>query len=50
MANFLGPLAFSALIAAQFLAVVAAYQYRAGLPTSPDLNPLAAATPIHRAA
>jgi hypothetical protein len=49
MATFLAPLAFSGLIAAQFLAVVVAFQYRAGLPTSPDINPLAI-TLIHRGA
>jgi len=49
MANFLAPLAFSGLIAAQFLAVVAAFQYRKGFPTSPDYDPLAV-TLIHRAA
>ena len=49
MATFLAPLAFSSLIAAQFLAVVVAFQYRKGLPASPDINPLAM-TLIHRAA
>jgi hypothetical protein len=49
MAAFLAPLAFSGLIAAQFLAVVAAFQYRNGLPASPDMPPLAI-TLIHRAA
>lgn len=32
MANFLALLAFSGLIAAQFLAVVFAHRYRSGLP------------------
>ena len=41
MANFLAPLAFSGLIAAQFLAVVVAFQYRNGFPASPDFRPLA---------
>jgi hypothetical protein len=49
MASFLAPLAFSGLIAAQFLAVVVAFQYRNGLPASPDFHPLAV-TPIHRVA
>jgi hypothetical protein len=49
MATFLPLLAFSGLIAAQFLAVVVAFQYRKGLPASPDINPLAM-TLIHRAA
>ena len=49
MAIFLSPLAFSGLIAAQFLAVVVAFQYRNGFPTSPDLNPLTD-TLIQRAA
>jgi hypothetical protein len=39
MANFLALLAFSGLIAAQFLAMVVAYQYRKGSPAprEPDL-------------
>ena len=49
MANYLAPFAFSGLIAAQFLAVVVAYQYRKGFSTAPDVTPLAA-TPIHRVA
>ena len=49
MAAYLAPLAFSGLIAAQFLAVVVAFQYRKGFPASPDINPLAT-TLIHRAA
>jgi hypothetical protein len=49
MANILAPLAFSGLIAAQFLAVVVAFRYRKGLPPSPDIAPVAV-TPIHRTA
>lgn len=49
MAAFLAPLAFSGLIAAQFLAIVVAVQYRAGFTASPDISPLAT-TLIHRAA
>jgi hypothetical protein len=49
MANILAPLAFSGLIAAQFLAVVVAFQYRKGFPTLPDIDPLAV-TPIRRTA
>jgi hypothetical protein len=49
MAAFLAPLAFFGLIAAQFLAVVVAFQYRKGFPTTPDFNPFATAL-IHRAA
>ncbi len=39
MANLLDSIAFSGLIAAQFLAVVAAYQYRTGFPAWPDSRP-----------
>ena len=39
MANLLGLLAFSGLIAAQFLAVVFAYQYRHGFPAWHDIKP-----------
>jgi hypothetical protein len=49
MASFLAPLAFSGLIAEQFLAVVVAFEYRKGLPTSPDVDPLTV-TLIRRAA
>ena len=49
MADFLAPLAFSSLIAAQFLAVIVAFQYRKGFPTLPDIRPLTVRL-IHRAA
>jgi len=49
MANFLASLAFAGLIAAQFLAVVVACQYRKGVPAFPDLHPQGI-TLIHRAA
>ena len=49
MVNFFAPLAFSGLIAAHFLAVVVAFQYRKGFPTLHDIRPLAV-TPIHRCA
>ena len=39
MANAIDLLAFSGLIAAQFLAVVVAYQYRNGFPGWHDSNP-----------
>ncbi len=39
MADFIDLLAFSGLIAAQFLAVVATYQYRTGFPAWHDINP-----------
>jgi hypothetical protein len=49
MANLIDLLAFSGLIAAQFLAVVVAYQYRTGFPAWHDTNPQGT-TPIHRVA
>lgn len=39
MANFLDLLAFSGLIAAQFLAAVVVYQYRTGFPAWHDSTP-----------
>jgi hypothetical protein len=40
MANTLGLIAFSAVIASQFLAAVFAYQYRSGVPaTRPAVAP-----------
>jgi hypothetical protein len=50
MANFLALLAFSGLIAAQFLAVVFAGQYRTGSPAPHEPNPQGATALIHRAA
>jgi len=49
MANLMILLAFSGLIAAQFLAVVVVYQYRTGFPTWQDRNPQGV-TLIHRVA
>ena len=49
MAYFLPLVAFSALIAAQFLAVVFAYQLRTGFPASVATSP-PAITVVHRAA
>jgi hypothetical protein len=49
MANFLDLLAFSALIAAQFLAAVVVYQYRTGFPAWHD-NPPRAIRLVHHAA
>ena len=49
MANFIDLLAFSGLIAAQFLAVVCAYQYRNGFPAWHDIHPQGI-TPIRRVA
>lgn len=49
MANFLASLAFAGLIAAQFLAVVVARQYRRGVPARPSVHPQRI-TLIHRAA
>jgi len=46
MDNLLDLLAFSGLIAAQFLAVVVVYQYRTGFPAWHDSNPQGA-TLIH---
>jgi hypothetical protein len=39
MANFIDLLAFYGMIAAQFLAVVVAYQYRTGFPAWHDSHP-----------
>ena len=47
MDNLLDLLAFSGLIAAQFLAVVVVYQYRTGFPAWHDSHPQGA-TLIHR--
>jgi hypothetical protein len=49
MADFLHLLAFSALIAAQFLAVVVVYQYRTGFPSWHDSTPQGV-TLVHHAA
>jgi hypothetical protein len=49
MANLLDFLAFSGLIAAQFLAVVVTYQYRTGFPAWHDMHPQHI-TPIRRIA
>ena len=48
MANLLDLLAFSGLIAAQFLAVVVVYQYHTGFPAWHDSSP-EGATLVHRA-
>ena len=49
MDNLIDLLAFSGLIAAQFLAVVVTYQHRTGFPTWQGSNPQGV-TLIHRAA
>lgn len=49
MADLIDLLAFSGLIAAQFLAVVVTYQYRTGFPAWYDIHPQGI-TPIRRVA